>query len=316
MVRAINSFQMGGFGRSNVLIELLIKERQNVPKDWDFCCSDAHRCGHRVQSQQTAHGQYGDVRVGVDLTVLKPFFEDGQNPGTGMMGILAEDVPTGTENAVSGFNMKVAPRINGRFIGENGLGFKSSLWIDDHSGESLRTDFTTFGPNASVLVDTSMRFVSLDMEITQEITPGDWAITFGGGFCYAHAELNGTEETFINSYVTKTATIESQKQFDGFGPMLSVDALRPLAGSNLSLFARGKAAVVYGSNAVKVGFDFNVATVPVIQETITEEFDDFLPVFETQVGIAYQKSLGEIGTSPRPWPWDRNFGQVLVATKA
>jgi hypothetical protein len=237
--------------------------------------------------------KHGSWYGGIELTLLKPYFEDGRTPGSGIVGLITNP---GVPGARSEFDLLAAPRFYVGFEGANGFGFRSALWYFGHSGDTLTQDL---GGGDSYSVASSLEFSTMDLEAMQTVDRGQWGFLFSGGFRYGHTEVNASDIFNISPII---GSLDTSKKFDGFGPTVALEVKRQLGQSNVNLFAKGRASVLFGNTK-------NSLIIPQIPvANISDSSQDFIPVFDTQIGLEWNRRLSNgwnlvLGTAMEAQVW-------------
>lgn len=336
---------------------------------------------------------YTTISAGVDLLILKPYFEDNvafrqgimefdpnpPNPFPLRMGAL--------ENKEFDWDPSFSPRFWLAFSTPSGTGFRARWFAFDHRSKSAdvvanldpavdvagsvnvfmtpNVDFfpaalTTFLSALSPLVpnsviaalgafsDTSADFVlapslgqfaglilgpgvgvagpdrlnfssnmildTIDLELTQQATLGEWDLVLIGGARYLHMSQNykaiaqNTSPFMVLGVpvnLTETRQVHIGHNFNGLGPVLGVEARRALGDSGFSVYGNFRGAAVFGRSKKESRIHMNVdLSVPIVglnvpvalDRSARDSRDDLLPITELELGVEYgvETNLGRL----------------------
>jgi hypothetical protein len=144
----------------------------------------------------------------------------------------------------------------------------------------------------------SLRMTVFDLEATQDMQLGQWALKLSGGLRYAHiaqsydATLIGTE--FGAAVLDKTTSGHS---FNGVGPTASIDVQYRICSSNWSLYANARGSLLFGrtrqSASLSESFQPNGRSVITTVAARSAGSDaTLIPVGEIEVGARWERECG------------------------
>ena len=259
---------------------------------------DFDRNATRFRSGSDSHWS-----TGAGIYVLKPYWETNpawQQARFGPFFGLAVD--TKVENF--DHDAQVAPLVWVAYTGDSGFGVRGRFWTLD-SSDSMKT--VNPGPDPDVIINSAgpmglnifsdlegdvMKFQSIlgitvvDMEATYQAKTLNWSVLGSLGARYAQlqqkykAQRFGIDDTF--------ELLDSNQEFEGFGPTASLEVHRQLSDSGFSLFASLRGSVLFGESTqtAKQWFD----DIPVAQARNTGL--DVTPVGESEIGARWSYDQG------------------------
>jgi hypothetical protein len=153
-----------------------------------------------------------------------------------------------------------------------------------------------------------LRLAVWDLEATQTLQLGRWALMLTGGARYAHLSqdynafrVNTNPDLAGGLDVQQdTSVLRSGHNFDGAGPMVSMDARRPLGDSGFALYGNIRGSILFGTTHARAstesvfagtmadGTPFNMVT----SEEASAHSTSVLPVVEIEVGAEYGRPVG------------------------
>ena len=248
--------------------------------------------------------------AGFEATFLDPHFEDGNVPGTGLIGAIGAALGNpGGLGAVAfpsdDFDFQFAPRFYAGMMDETGFGARAAYWWFDSESDSasISSSFDLAGGmlNVTDTVQGELELHVLDLEAFQAVTMNRWTANLGAGIRIAKVRvasdmlLDGNAVGGGFDGATGSLLIATEQDFTGFGPTISGE-LRREVGNGLSVFAKGRYALIFGKNdasasATIAATDF----LPFLDGTLAIEnndIEDFLSVYEIQLGTAYEYQSG------------------------
>jgi hypothetical protein len=299
----------------------------------------------------------GHFRAGAGFYLLQPHFESNpafwttQTTSSPFVSPF-RTAATVTERTDFKPHLEIAPQVWLGYVLDNGLGVRARWWHFEENAHAfsltpVETDANTFltvVTNAplgvgftstanrslpdAISYDARLHLDVWDFEATQDVQAGCWSLLFAGGVRHAHMSQNydalrsrsGTIDTGFGGSTTFTVdsdTLSSGHSFDGTGPVLALEARRPLGDTGLALFGSARGAILFGSGkqqatlqSVRIGRNsfpgpipffmiHGASAVPPVSNfntvTVNESFaswDDVLPVGELELGVEYARNIG------------------------
>jgi hypothetical protein len=230
-------------------------------------------------------------------------------------------------------HMEVAPLIWIGVANDDGLGVRGRWWqLSDSSGASIvnrDTSGSTVITSASPLglsisspgntlssgsgadllnFHRDLDLVVWDLEATQSLEVGRCGVLLSGGVRYAHlgqsyaaARSNSDPGPATDGVIRQdTSILLSGHNFNGAGPMASIEVWCPIGESGLSLFGNVRGSVLFGARKEHASTQTVLAgtmadNTPFNQtstENATADGDAVLPVVELEIGLEYGRQLG------------------------
>jgi hypothetical protein len=262
----------------------------------------AARSGSAPVECQAAPGAYGECQsgglyAGYSFLFAKPHFKESFQAtvidGAGPMSM----VPFS-------YDYDLTPRMWFGYAGDDGLGLRTRYWQYDHAADSFQSSpFTVasaqvvtvifpasivaFPPNDVLDVRDELEAHTVDLEGTQEITLGGFTLVASGGIRYAMMR-QATEAT-----VTDTGVIDKslswERRFEGVGPVVAVEVLRPVGGCGLAFIGSFRGALLYGNkNLDRVAVNAIDEGIPAVSMRDAKEV---LGIGEIELGVQWARRL-------------------------
>ncbi len=145
----------------------------------------------------------------------------------------------------------------------------------------------------------------IDLEGLQEVEYRGWDFVFSAGVRLARLAQDynfyNLQPASANPVVFRN--LLSSNNFEGAGPVLAVEARRPLGGSGLALVGNARGSVVFGSAQQNALFGGTVLrNTDANPQFASEHRGRALPACELELGVEYGRTVGR----------SRLFGQVLL----
>lgn len=227
-----------------------------------------------------------------------PAFYVGAAPGTGGTQVTQE----------FDWELEAAPGISLGYVGASGSGVRASYFYFDHS-ESLSSAAAptaaspvpfglnlggAVGPGGFIQADSNLEMHVADFELLGQRQMGNWEIECSGGVRYAQIDQDYrvTGGPIIGGNAAPSATLTSNREFEGAGPTLALKTRRPL-GDVFGGFAKARGALLYGS------YDQTTSTsnpgagmAPQGAATRIQNAEGLTSVFELELGVDFTLLLG------------------------
>jgi hypothetical protein len=262
---------------------------------------------------------------GLGIYLVQPYFAN--NPAVTVVRSIG-DIQTQIDRTDLRHHMNVAPELWLGYVGESGFGARLRWWYF-RQGTSVAFDappgtdddnvffesaaplgLTAFTDNegqaASVAVTSKLQLQVWDLEGTQTLRNGSWDLQLSGGLRLAHI----TQQ--YNAYVVGdsggddggpiSASLESGHSFHGVGPMVGLNARRPITDSGLAWFGIIRGALLFGSAKQNALDTFTGGADPAEITTAQDHRTRVLPVCELELGVEYKRNMD----------WVQAFGQLAL----
>lgn len=259
----------------------------------------------------------GQVIGGVGFYLVQPYFES--NPAYIVVREVGGD---GNKSQVAdrvdlSHDMQVAPLLWLGYISESGLGVRGRWWyFRQGSDQTLALPPSAPGTNLVVIsavplgiqafsntdsgkstgfaVTSNLVLQVGDIEALQGLQIAGWDFLFSGGLRLAH--INQHYNVFSGDTKGEAAlwrSIQSGHSFDGVGPVVAVEAHRPLAGTGFGLFGTARGAVLFGSAKQNALFLANALRNDDANPSgVVDHRNRVLPVAELEIGVEYRQNIG------------------------
>ena len=280
----------------------------------------------------------GHFAAGAGAYIMKPFFQNNpafftQTSST-ITGPVSFTSITNMNQHDFDWGMDAAPVIWLGYTSDCGLGARVRWWLFDQSS----TTSANSGPNTTInsaaagglslafpppfisplfpivsntpmILNSNLKLNVWDFEGTGKTELGRWMLLFSGGFRYAHlsqdysalqASVNETRPGLgiLTIVIRETDLLSSGHNFNGAGPKLALEAIRPIGNSGLSLFANLRGSVLFGQSKQQVfqGTFTRVFSNPIIESVTSVESvrDTVLPVAELELGAEFSRIWGAV----------------------
>lgn len=180
--------------------------------------------------------------------------------------------------------LQYASRLSVGYEGAKGGGIQAR-WFSFSEDQTYTGRVREGGPWIDISGGTELNVEAVDLEFTQRGKFGVWDWLATGGVRYA--DLNLTEQQINFEILSDFAWAgDTGFEFEGAGPTFSLMGVRNLGRTGLSIFGRGRTALLFGdlehASAFRSGGRYTVE-------------DEFLQVWEFQLGTNYQVELGCAG---------------------
>jgi Legionella pneumophila major outer membrane protein precursor len=276
---------------------------------------------------------HGGIIGGLGLYLIQPYFSN--NPSYAVIAAPA-GFTAATSAAIShidvNHNMDIAPEFWLGYIGDDGLGVRLRWWsFRQDTSQSLAAPASTVAGGSVVVASaaplgiplfvgndgtalafndtTKLELQVWDLEALQDLRVGRFDLLFSAGLRFAHinqeynAFATGTNEFGITT--SGSEALVSANSFDGLGPVVGLEARRPIGDTGLALYGNLRGALLFGS-AKQSAFANNAASGFVGDEeaalTATDHHDRVMPVGELEIGVEYARDIGNM----------RVFGQLAL----
>jgi len=209
--------------------------------------------------------------------------------------------------------MDVAPEIWLGYIGDSGLGARARWWYfrEDTSqsaplsrpGGGILTVFSAAPLGAFLIEDNAAAFQATsklqvqvwDFEAIQDTTLCNWDLLFSGGLRLVDITQNYNAFAIRGSGAA-APPILSGSSLTGVGPVVGLEARRPLSDSGLSLYGSARASLLFGSSKQ------NAAGGDEANGLLQAHEDQVLSIEELELGVEFGQKVGH----------SRVFGQVAM----
>jgi hypothetical protein len=141
-----------------------------------------------------------------------------------------------------------------------------------------------------------------DLEVIWDLRAGGWSLLFGAGLRYAHINQNynaswvstpavdPTQDTYITA-------LESGHNFDGIGPIASLEGRYALGSSGFAILANARGALLFGSGTQSVTLNSidNDNTGALVSESTlsrSQSTGGVLPMAELELGAEWGQKFG------------------------
>jgi hypothetical protein len=161
-------------------------------------------------------------------------------------------------------------------------------------GSPVATDY-----NNQMEFDSSLTVDVADLELIWDVRAGGWSAIFGAGLRFAHINQNYNASWTSSPSVDQTqdtyiTTLQSGHNFDGIGPIASLEGRYALGSSGFAILASARGALLFGSGTQSVDYD-NVDTQG--QVTPSPMFRSLstggvMPMAELELGAEWGLKLG------------------------
>lgn len=259
----------------------------------------------------------GRVIGGAGLYVVQPFFSD--NPA---IAFHVQGTGPGRRQDISE-HMEVAPLVWLGYEDESGLGVRARWW---YFREGTGQEFHVPAPDSGTLavisaqplgsfvfrdapvdfaVTSKLQLQVADLEAFQETEFCRWKLLFAGGIGYADISQNyaayatGSPPGGAADLVFAPRRLDpvlSGSSFVGVGPVIALEARRPLFNSGLSLYGSTRTRILFGS------FKQTVFGGDELNGSVESRHDRVVTAEELEVGLEYGRRVRD----------SRVFGQVAM----
>jgi|GEM_PF-6601604 len=232
-------------------------------------CSDNTCCDEKVMCAPKCRTFYGMV----ELAILEP-----------QIGAFS----IGGTQITPDFGNEISPRITLGVENSEGLGGRIRYWNFDHDAGAIDPGGTGFTINQSIVAQT------LDFETTQSVEFRKWQLQAFGGFRYANMKYSigfGTPIVGLSG--------DLDVKFEGLGPTIGANVLRPLGTGKFSLYGGGRGSLIFGDTRLGgtgvVGALVNPANIRVDEHS--------LQIFEINMGVQYGHGplFARVGYEAQVW---------------
>jgi len=214
---------------------------------------------------------------------------------------------SGTQNLLGfSFDYDYSSRVWLGYVGDDGLGMRVQYWHYDHSADALAltADPTTVVGAQSITViypgvinsvaagdvlsvSSGLQLQTLDLAGTQDISLGKFKGQVGGGLRYARL-LQSSRSTITGAV---PQALNWQREFEGVGPLASVDFVRPWRDGGLSFVGGFRAGLLFGTKTLSriqtivPGVTPPEVTTPTV---LLNDVDEVTAGGELQMGLQWQ----------------------------
>lgn len=245
------------------------------------------------------HGLY----AGGAVVWVKPHFQ--QNVGLGETLLPVANVAIATQVPFD-YDYDPSSRVWLGYVNEEGLGVRGSWWQYDHAAPQVSaidsgplsglgaftadvfgaTGLTTLTQGDAVLANHSLQLDVYDLEATKRIFAGKTALTFSGGARYVSLRQRYTA-SFLALNQALIGLVENDLAFDGIGPTVGLELVRPLGFSGFALYGATRGSILFGSYTQ----EFGTATAATF-ESLRRREEQAMGIFEAQIGAEYAYIMG------------------------
>lgn len=138
----------------------------------------------------------------------------------------------GTGRITPDFDGQVSSRYSLGVANEEGLGMRMRYWLFDHDSPPATT--------GGVSVQQAVKAQTLDFETTQTTELCHWQMEWFGGMRYANQEYN------LAFSPGGGAVGGLELKFEGVGPTLGMNTLRPIGNGRVSLYGGLRGSLIFG----------------------------------------------------------------------
>jgi hypothetical protein len=264
----------------------------NEPWAYESCnscgsCDACESCAPCAPPAPGGCGFYG----GAEFTYLKPHYDHGLTtlihqfslmPGGGAMPATY----SGYEFADVPWNYQGAPRGWIGYEDASGFGVRGRWWsFDQSTAEETIQTLSYFG-----LGRMGLDAYTVDLEATQQIAGGPWAVVGFAGMRYA--EITTTielEQTALNGQDFSDAYADFMSKMSGVGPTMGVEGFRSLFWG-LGLYGSARMSILYG-NGKEREYIHTVNTSVPSEMLILNSRDDLMMIFDLKIGVEWTHDL-------------------------
>jgi hypothetical protein len=234
------------------------------------------------------------------------------------------NVTTGAEQDFT-MNGGFAPLVYLGFMSDAGIGIRARWWqFSESSSTTVSQAATTANPPPTSTVfsdyplglgfgspvangysnvmefDSSLTIDVADVELIWDVRGGGWSMLFGAGLRYAHINQNynatwtssvSPADPTQDAYIT---TVQSGHNFDGLGPVVSLEGRYPLGRSGFAILANARGALLFGSGTQSALYDSvdtqgQMAPSPIQR---SQSSGGVMPMAELELGAEWSHALG------------------------
>jgi hypothetical protein len=151
---------------------------------------------------------------------------------------------------------------------------------------------------------TKLQLQVWDFEALQDIQVCGFDLLFSGGLRFAHINEQYNAFALFSGGAAPLASVVSSNSFDGIGPVVDLEARRPIGDCGLAVYGSVRGALLFGSehqvaSAVNATFLGATSTDSI---NSADRHDRVLPVGELEFGLEYGRKVGN----------SRVFGQIAL----
>jgi len=255
---------------------------------------------------------------GAGVYYLRPYWESNPAFSTSVAsgigpvgGVVGNDFVIQNEEDFD-YDYKVAPYAWVGYVSESGLGVRARGFYYDYNANSitLRDESDTLGfitaaplglgifteggvgLGESLTIDSSLRLMYIDLEVSQQFQVGAWWLLLSGGARWAQISQNYDASLDDSLGDLQTVSLRSGHNFRGFGPTAAFEARRPFY-SGFALFGSVRGSVLLGKhrqNAFLRSFDANNDFDSAVLFSSADE-NTTMPVAELELGLEYGRQI-------------------------
>jgi hypothetical protein len=231
-----------------------------------------------------------------------------------------------------GHHMEVSPLIWIGAANSDGLGFRVRWWqlrdssdaqavngdptgaTEISSANILGLSISSPGPTGREGADVwlfhrDLELAVWDVEATQAVDIGAWSLLVTGGARFAHLAQNysatrsnsGPEHEAGVAVLQDTSVLAAGHNFNGAGPMVSLEGRRPIADTGLLFYGSARGSLLFGQRKQNVNTEEVYAGTLADNtpfglshtEAATAHRDTLLPVMELEIGVEYGRRVGQ-----------------------
>ncbi len=239
------------------------------------------------------------------------------------------NVTTGAEQDFT-MNGQFAPLVYLGYMSDYGIGIRARWWqFTESSSTTVSQPATTANPpptstvfsdyplglgfgspvatnySNSMEFDNSLTIDVADLELIMDARAGGWSLLFGAGLRYAHINQNynaswaSSPWPAIPGQDTYITTVQSGHNFDGIGPLVSLEGRYALGNSGFAILANARGALLFGNGTQSVLYDSvdTLGQVPPSPIQRSQPTGGVVPMAELEVGAEWSHTFGLVRLS-------------------
>lgn len=251
--------------------------------------------------------EHGKLIGGVGVYLLQPYFSN--NPA---MSAHVQSTGPETRNDIQN-HISAAPLIWLGFMNNDGLGVRGRWWsfrqstdqtfdfgpgnggLAALSAEPLGSGlYVQSGQPYSMEVTSKLELQVVDLEVFQDTTFCNWNFLFAGGVSYG--DIMQDYGANLAPFTIHGSPVNSHTSFVGFGPVLALEARRPVGCCGLNIYGSTRTRILYGNRSQIVSGGDELHGNAVAYE------NGLVAVEELELGLEYARTVGK----------SRLFGQIAM----
>jgi len=290
------------------LASLRARLDESGPLGEDGGCDDGGACCGDWREQARAPGWY----AGFEFVFLKPHYNNNtallhDDPGGASAATTpseAFDLGINVASVPFDSDYELSPRLWLGYTGEEGLGLRGRYWQFEHSDDPVTFNSTLFregfavagtfplfgfaaavGPGSQLTAFHRLDLQTFDLELTQELNWCRSQVTLGGGLRYVR---NKQRYEAVGSVLNVPLdSVSFDQSFEGFGPTVALDFVRPICNSAWAIYGSGRASALFGEQRYLTTNDFLI-----FGASNHAQNDATRAILEMQLGLEYERELG------------------------